>query len=327
MATRMKSKIQPSVLKLNFDVSVEGSDEYSHIDLSQVASIVNRRFYRQGLQWAVSSIKIQTKGSTVVGPAPADPEIRINKLPHSWVMSNAWEKTFRAWKRQQDESLDDGDNQSVRAKFNDFKIFMDEFHHSDGFTRNLLPVDSQGNVAAPGEWEASQIVIPNFGAPGVNYEPYFTAVGPKLGGAGGYYSLIDLYANSRSTPQSPDPAVPADVLSTDNILNLMFDVGDNNTDVLANVVGKNDELPYEQDDYPGGDVQLPGLEIHDRAIITTTTVGGTSYLDGGMFPCGLMQFNWRNFNASEVEPVQLYLEVTLVPGSHRGYLCEPMTEM
>jgi hypothetical protein len=30
------------------------------LDLSQVASLVNRRFYRQGLSWAVSNTKIRS---------------------------------------------------------------------------------------------------------------------------------------------------------------------------------------------------------------------------------------------------------------------------
>ncbi len=286
----------------------------STIDLSQVASIMNRRFYRQGINWAVAGFKI-------ISPAGATGALSVAQLPNTWVMSNAWEKTFRAWERQQDDVLDDGVQESVKARYNDFKIFADVDHHTAGFAGNLLPIDFTGAPFAAGEWEASQIVIPNFGGAGINFEPFLTAVGANVGGAGGSYSLIDLYENSRSTPQSPDPAVPGAVLSTDNILNLMFDVGDNNTDVLTNVVGKNDDLPYVQNDYPGGTAQAPTLQYHDSALISGTTIGGVTSLKGGNFPCGLIRVS------SNIDQANTLFVVNLIPGEHRGYLCEPMTEM
>ena len=225
------NKIEPSVLTLQFVTpSVSpGNSGSSFIDLSQVAGIVNRRFYRQGINWAVSGFKL------IVGAGFGS--VQIQKLPNTWSMSNSWEKVFRAWNRQQREALEDGEQESVVARFNDFKIFADSDHLAAGFAGNLMPVTTGPGLlphtALPGEWEASQLVIPNFGAPGNNYEPYLTAVGAKVGGAGGSFSLIQLYEDSRSVPHSPDPDVPAGVLSTDNILNLMFDVGDNNTEVMT----------------------------------------------------------------------------------------------
>ena len=208
MARRRSSsgtKIQPAVQTLTFAIQAKGSGkEFNYIDLSQCASILNRRFYRQGVNWAVSGFKILSSAG-VTG------EISINKLPNTWVMSNAWEKGFRAWQRQQREVLDDGNQESVKARFNDFKIYMNADHLDSGFGNNLLPYSaatSAGPIsnALPGEWEASQIVIPNFGSPGVNYEPFITAVGDDIGGAGGAISLIKAYENSRSVPRSPDPA-------------------------------------------------------------------------------------------------------------------------
>jgi len=246
--SKMK-KIEPSVQSLLFPTPAisSGSMDDFYIDLSQVTSIMNRRFYRQGINWAVSGIKILAAAFTGA--------VQVSKLPNTWVMSNAWEKGFRAWKRQQDEVLEDGDQESVRAKFNDFKIYMDANHLSDGIASNLLPADDLGNAAVAGEWQASQIVIPNFGTPGTNWEPHILAVGDYVPGSGtsGAISLIKAYESSRSTPQSPDPAVPGSLTNTDNIWRALFDVGDNNEDVLLNVIGKNNDLPYPQDDYPGGD--------------------------------------------------------------------------
>ncbi len=316
---RRKSKIQPAVLTMTFASSISGAST-EFIDLSQVASIMNRRFYRQGINWAVAGFKFSSlKGGTV----------NVTKLPNTWVMSNAWEKGFRAWQRQQRETLEDGSQESVKAKFNDFKIYADGDHLSSGVAGNLMPVSidvgAAASVALPGEWDPSQLVIPNYGAPGVNYEPYLMAVGADVPGAGGAVSLIAAYQNSRGVPQSPDPAVPVGVTNADNIYRAMFDVGDNNQEVMDNVIGKNDELPYVQGDYPGGDTQLAGLEWHDFAQIfntsATTNVGITT-MKGGNFPCGLIRVDW-----TPDEAANLIIQIDLIPGNHRGYLCEPMTEM
>ena len=315
------SKIDPSVMTLTLVTPGEGAST-SYIDLSQVASIVNRRFYRQGLNWAVGGFKFITLQPGVV---------QISKLPSTWTMANSWVKGFKAWQRQQDETLEDGDQESVRARFNDFKIYADSDHAAvtpGTFDGNLLPADALGNLAAPGEWQPSQIVIPNFGVPGNNYEPYITATGDYVGGVGGSVSLIKAYQSSRGVPQSPDPAVPSGVTNTDNIWRALFDVGDNNEAVLENVVGKNNDLPYVQDDYPGGAVQMPGLEWHDSVQIFSSsgvaaTGLGTQRGKGGSFPCGLIRIDWT----PDATAANLIIQIDLIPGNHRGYMAESMMEM
>ena len=201
-----KNKIQPAVLTIT--TAITGVPGFGSVDatadLSQMASILNRRFYRQGLNWAVAGIKIS---SDVTG------SVDIAKLPNTWVMSNAWEKGFRAWQRMNNQALEE--NESVRPRFLDFKIYADKDHHDLGYGANLLPV-SAGGLYTAGEWEASKIVIPNTAAtPGVNnFE--FVATGPNYtGGAGAsgltQVSLIEGYANSRALPAIEDPNVPDDM--------------------------------------------------------------------------------------------------------------------
>ena len=69
----------------------------------------------------------------------------------------------------------------------------------------LLPHDNGYNLLQEGEWDYSNIVIPNFGTPGNNFDAKIFGIGPKVGGVGGGFSLVQLYADSRSTPFSPDP--------------------------------------------------------------------------------------------------------------------------
>ena len=53
-------------------------------------------------------------------------------------------------------------------------------------------------------------------------------------------------------------------------------------------------------------------------------------MKGGQFPCGLMRFNVINTtedSQGDGVSIEYSIQVDLVPGSHRGYLCETMTEM
>ena len=307
--SKQSNKIEPSVQTLTFatPTTTGGATGNHTIDLSQVASLVNRRFYRQGINWAVAGFKIFTATPGAVS---------IHKLQNTWVTSNAWEKAFRKWNKQQMDAVEDMGAQSAVAKFRDFKIHMDATHVTAGFVGNLLPID--GNIAAilPGEWDASQVVIPNDGAPGVTNEYFVQMNGASTAAA---KSIIGGYVFSRSYPQSPDPVSPAVETSW---LNRMFDVGDENDDVLDNATDRNDELPYDQTQYPGSSGNFTGLQIHDQSTVTATTIGGTTRLKGGNFPCGLVRIQHNPLESSN-----LVIQIDLILGNHRGYLCEPMTEM
>jgi hypothetical protein len=303
-------KIEPAIQTFSFSAD-PALGAYQYIDIMQVASLMNRRAYRQGQNVAIG-------GFTLLTTTPQN--VLIEKLPNTWVVSASWEKSFRAWKRQQDEALEDGTQQSVRARFNDFKVYFDEAHAVVG---NLLPAAT--NLPPPGtgtlaEWDYSEIVIPNYGAPGTNYIPRLHMLGPD---AGGFTPLtkgiIEGYAASRSVPQSPDPEVPPSVTSGDNWLNLMFDVGDNNTEVLTNAIENNNDLPYDQINYPGE--TFFETEIVDFMSVTGTTVGGMTRGRGSTFPCGLIKLNLSEATAPFV------LLVHMIPGPARGYMCQSMVEM
>ena len=304
-----KRNIEPAVQTVTVVTPVTTGNttgQYT-LDLSQIASLINRRFYRQGINWAVAGFKIFTLTSG---------SIRIHKLQNTWVTSNAWEKAFRKWNKQQMDAVEDMGAESAVAAFRDFKIHMDDVHVTDGFASNLLPIDAFGIPIQTGEWQPSQVVIPNDGAPGVTNEYFVQMNGASSAAA---KSIIGGYAFSRSYPQSPDPVSPAVETSW---LNRMFDVGDENDDVLDNATDRNDQLPYNQTAYPGSSTNFAGLQIHDQASITATTIGGTTRLKGGNFPCGLVRFQH-----DPAESANLVIQIDLIPGSHRGYLCESMTEM
>jgi len=353
MAKRMKSKIQPSVLKLYFQLDDgaggtvnQNTTKTHYIDISQCASIVNRRFYRQGLNWAVAGMKFNT---------PVASSLIVQKLPNTWVMSNAWEKGFRAWQKMIKNAVDDTDQQSVKGKFLDFKIYADKYHAEEGFGRNLLPMSydiyggnnppSAINAAIPGEWIPATLEVPTTGTqfnPNGDTAQYeIIAVGmnyPKdsKGNNLDVVSLINGYANSRALPGITDPNTPSDLSDADGVtpenwLGALFNDGtEQNAGVLDDVAGYDQPpYPYENDGihtetmYPGGELQMSALETHDMVTVTGSTVGGMTMVDGGNFPCGLIAVHFSPTGNSAIAG----LEITLVPGNHRGYLAESMTEM
>lgn len=341
-----RNKIQPAVqtLVLSLPSTSAGASTVSYADLSQIACLVNRRFYRQGINWAVAGFKFFT-----ATPAPGNVlkgEVTMEKLPNTWVMANAWEKAMRSWTKMNREAL--AENESVRPKFLDFKIYADAGHHAAGYGSNLLPFAGSG-VATAGEWIASKVSIPRVITtglllPGATEEREMIAVGASYPGASPVtgldaVSLIEGYAASRGLPNVADPNTPDDASDIDggtpeNWLTAIFNEGtQQKSDVIDDMISENDIAPYpfENDGvntdtmYPGGANQLSGLQIHDSTSYGASTIGGTTRIKGGNFPCGLIKITHSVANDSQSHNIALYVD--LVPGHHRGYLCENMTEM
>ena len=334
--------MEPAVQTFTFNLPIvpAGTTATIYADLSQVASLLNRRFYRQGINWAVAGFKVST-GAGSLG------SVTVSKLPNTWVMSNAWTKSFKTWQKMNNEAL--AENESVRPRFLDFKIYADSTHHALGFTNNLLPVSLNG-AYAPGEWESSKIHVPFATAtggipPNAVQELELIATGSSFAGISpvtgiNSVSLIEGYAASRALPDVVDPNVPGDNDDTDgttpeNWMAALFNEGTQQiADVLTDMSLENNKAPYpfEGDgvntdtQYPGGANQGPGLQLHDSTFITTTTIGGDTRLKGGNFPCGLVRIDYSAFVGSQDSQFPV-LQIDLIPGSHRGYLCEPMTEM
>ena len=319
-------KLQPAVQILNFRMTADSTTGW--IDISQAASIVNRRFYRQGLQWAVSGITLQQQTSApLYEPSPG--AIRTEILPQSWVMSNAWHKSFALWRKQQSEALAASDSESVRAAFNDFKIMMDTQHVTDFIGQgadlnatNLIPRIATTQFST-GEWDASQIVIPNSvaDASGSEVDPeefYLHAVG--AGSGPDSKGIITGYSYSRALPQSPDPVIETNTNSAFNWMREMFDVGNDDQEVLQNASLRNNELPYDQDDYPHDGVNAPGLQLLSEHYINPNSINSRVAVPGTVVPCGLIK-------VTNETSVVLDIQVHLTPGKHRGYLAEPMQDM
>ncbi len=323
-------KIQPAVKTLQF--TVPAGDHY--IDISQCASLVNRRFYRQGLNWAVAGFSFFTS-------AAASGKIGIAKVPDTWVASNAWMKGFAAWQAMNRDAL--SESESVKPKFLDFKVFMDPTHHSNGVSNNLIPLDTAGNPYSEGEWEYSKYHIPNTAVdssdPTSNNPREIVWTGANYQGAGASgdfaVSLIEGYAASRGLPDIEDPNAPQDALSVNAsqaqnwLAALDNDFDQQAGEVLSDMISENNQAPYPYEgdgtatdtQYPGGANQAPGPQSHMVALVSPTTIGGRTNIEGGNFQGGLVKIT-NNTGDSEMT---LFLH--LVPGPHRGYMCQAMQDV
>lgn len=344
-------KLEPAVQNVWIPLpSWDGINQASanhYVDLSQVASLVNRRFYRQGLNWAVAGFKIHFADPAQQSPPVTlvtTPSISINKLPNTWVLSNAWEKGMRAWLKMVRESS--SETPSVRPRFLDFKVYADATHHAKGSGTNLLPINTTA-----GEWSYSKISHPlSDGAiEGRVIEEDIIAVGanyPGVSAATGLdaVSLIEGYAASRGLPNIADPNVPDDARDTtaatpENWMSAMFNEGtDQDFEVIGDLITENTIAPYpfENDGvhtdtmYPGGANQQPTLEVHAYKAFAGATVGNMINLQGGNFPCGLINiYNQMKYENADATTAQLpaLLQIMLVPGPHRGYMCQDMKDM
>ena len=159
MARRKKMTVQPAVTRLWFHI--DPSNTRNYVDLSLACSAANRRFYRQGLKWAVAGMSLHT-GINVTG------EFDVSKVPDTWMAQNAYEKSKMLWMKSQDQVLDD--QPSIKARYRDFKVFLDQemttsvkqiVSQSPAVSNSImLPVDRNDQIAKNGEWVYSSIQLP-----------------------------------------------------------------------------------------------------------------------------------------------------------------------
>jgi hypothetical protein len=317
------------------------SNTSKYCDLSQMASIVNRKFIRQGLNWAVS-------GFTLISQPSASGSVRIQKLPDTWVMANAWVKGFKAWQRMNREAL--SETESVRPKFLDFKVYMDDTHHDAGFIANALPVATDTNAPfVRGDWDSSKFVYPDTDTPGTIENMECICVGGNFQGAStatglNAVSLIEGYAASRLlpdvfSPNTPDDAADIEGSTPENWLQAIFNEGtDQASAVVSDMITENIQAPYPFENdlvhtdtmYPNGANQPNtggvggALELHDLVDIQSgNTVGNRTFMRGGNFQCGLLKID--NNTGQKLEVM-----IHLVRGrgsAGRGYLAMPMQDV
>ena len=208
---RRHSKIQPAELTI-FGQLAAGT---TVLDIGQQLSQINRKMYRQGMQYSIANIEFYAEESLIY----------VERLPHHWPSVNAWVKSQALWKQQQDDRLEEAGLSGTKAAHRDFKIYFDGLHAAGAtqdFQASTSPLGAAGGGAytyitlptAQGvsatvdmDWHRSNVVVPN--ASGDNTSPEeFTLhmLGPD-NAAGTSKGMIQAYAESRERPQQHDPNI------------------------------------------------------------------------------------------------------------------------
>ncbi len=288
------------------------------IDLAQSLSQSSRRFYRQGYCYRVVGVEIVSAANAGTG------FVTVSTVPTTWVASGAWQKSFAAFNKMNDQVLEN--EPSIKPRFHDFKHYLDEDHvlkqsapgESDG---NLLPLEAffTGQSA---EWDYSKIQIPNDAAVGNTVTHVLHMVGPEVGAPTQSLPMIQGYADSRAVPQSPDPALNQ---PQNSWMNQLFDDGDNFQEITAVLSDDNDELPYDQDGYIGGATIAPYAQIMGEGLISATTVGGETWINGGMAYSGLLRID-NDLTGDQADSV-VDVIVYLAPGDYKGIDAIPMQDV
>lgn len=338
--------LDPSPMKFTCVVPNVASGT-SYVDIAQILSTISRRTYRQGMVYGIKNINIVLPpgNATTFGGVNS---VYVSTLPNTWVMAESWKKAFTHWREQQDRSLlEIGDLDTV-ARSRDFKIFADWQHAEALITyegENLKPVMvgpgtgastpsqfvflTNGGYTTQGDWEYSQMVLPNIHVGGEPVEPYLHAVGndrdynmPALTPSRG---LIKAYEESRSKPNDPEPNLPAQL--TDNLYSNMIESEfGGNEEAIENATEKNDHLPYDVDNYPGGANSAQQLENAFWAL-NTNNINLREYNTGSLIaPCGLIRIDTYN-NDGDLPSNPIIFTFEMCPGSYKGYLAQSMLEM
>lgn len=345
MVGRRRGSIETAETDLWFDLTGQG---LYYFDIAQSLSLVNRKMYRQGMQYAIQDLEMFSNGTCTAF---------VYRLPLTWVVANSWEKCMRNWMEQEDDTLEEAGLSSLTARYRDFKVFMDANHAIAGVASNALPLGWGGDSAAvppsgigvPAslptdvkyDWTISEIVIPNDVTTGTTTERTFHMLGEDTTATTpDSVSMIKAYAESRSRPHAEDPNTVQPASNTGGILGEMFDVGDDDTDIIFNAREKNNSPPYPVGEdttsefYPGGSqfgtigtadatFAFVGLEtvMNNRSTAAISGNVHTTYSPGFLANCGLLAVQ---ISHGEVAPSSIRFKIGLHSGDYKGIAARSM---
>jgi hypothetical protein len=246
-------KSNPTQLRISFELPAETGVSSRYIDIARALSIVNRKFYRQGLYYYVNSVEVYNDEKSFVD---------FLTIPDTWVTRNAWKRGFQLFQKM-NSMVDDPISGIGRPKYHDFKVKMVSSHNdttAPAITNNNAKVAFYGHdgvISYPGnsEWVHSKFTSADSNQDSDGQADQFTVhmTGEHSGQSGAWTSigLIKSYADSRTTVALESPE--SDVIAPQDPLMNIFDFSDEEqmNDIIDNLRDDNDNPPYDRDDYIG----------------------------------------------------------------------------
>lgn len=266
-------KTSPTILRLCF----EGTGPATrYIDIARALSIVNRKFYRQGVYYYVNSVELFNN---------SDAYVDLKTIPDNWITKNAWNRGFKLFQKMNAQV------ETPRPKYHDFKVLMRPGHLPDG--SNTMDPDMYGEGAInsslpPDEWVYSKFTtLVSGGGPDADaFE--VTVLGTHIDAEHGRSSvgLIRSYQDSRSQPDPTGVPYTTANHNIDPLLNLFDASGDLALrDIAENLEEDNDVTPYDASAYVGHNTNHMQ---HALRLATTQTTGRVAKGSGFCAPFGLI---------------------------------------
>lgn len=277
------------------------------IDLARDLSVACRKLHRQKMTYTVLGGQVKESSGSVFA---------FKTAPHTWTTNVAIRRAFNMWRKANAEQYKK--TPGLKApKWSDFKLYLDSEHRSDGTLGSCLDANEDGIIAAYefGEWNYSTLVQSKLIDPdndgglefddnadswdmhivgthtgsgqittdanGSNFFTDYTTVGVIQS----WYDSrsIPFTSNPLNAPQGSDATQPG--INTDPLSNL-FDVQDDDAEMIDVIEGENDQAPYNMNRVPGarnGELQL--------VAITDNSAGEPDVVNvpGFQAPCGLIR--------------------------------------
>ena len=297
-------KTSPTQTRLSFEFTGDSGQDY--IDIAKALSIINRKFYRQGVYYYVNSIEVYNNEQGVVD---------LYTLPDNWVTKNSWNRGFRVFQKM-NALVDQPLTQGIRPKYHDFKVKM-----TSGMSGSANP--SLHNVAGAGtEHTADDWVYSKFVSADADADPTQEAddfevhmIGTHVGTSENWTSvgLIKSYAESRARPHVTAPVTDTN-LAADPLLNIFdFSGEEQMNDIIANLEDDNDAPPYNLDNYVG---ETSGSLQHVARVGTEVGLGRVGRASGFCAPMGLICVDSQSISTA------FRVVLNLAQGTYHGVYAE-----
>lgn len=326
MAKRIKPKKMNTHRFLYYNIAHSGNGEdASYIDLARDLSAVNRRLYRQGMNYSISNISVHD--------SQGDARVLVSTAPNTWATHEAWTMAFEGWKRQRAQTLQDMPGAST-PRWSDFKVYLNAEHVVDSDWPGVR--DDEENVAlgtganSSGEWNYSDMgffmagtrydnhAIGLMGAHGIG-SSITTETTPHDSSYDGYISCLEGLQEIRRKPVDTGDV---DAAFDDAVFaGMTLNSGPSIEDTLLTIEAEGDNPPYSLEflgntDNPAGDTGAwPIRECHIESTYSPMAMMGPI----PNVPCGLLQIETTSGGDNTIG-----LLIELTPGDYKGVHASPM---
>ena len=267
------SKTAPTQLRLSFEVSTAQSSDLKFIDIARALSVINRKFYRQGVYYYVNSVELHNDENSVVDLLVA---------PDNWVTKNSWNLGFSKF-QEMNAQVD-----TPRPKYHDFKVKLLSSQTDANTMDPDLYNSTMGHTSmAPDEWQYSRFTtLKSDGGQADEFTVHLVGVHDGSEGNWDSIGLIRSYGQMRTQPRSGGEPYVDPQMASEPLANLFDASGDLAlADIMTNLDDMNDETPYDASQYIG---EASGNLVHVARLTTVLTSHRVSKASGFCVPFGLI---------------------------------------